>query len=50
MNVDSDNCVDAARARPYLAWTPAKVLCAMRIFVDLLQAWFKVDQASRAQS
>jgi hypothetical protein len=41
MNVDSDNYVDAARARPYTAWTPTKVLCAMHTFAHLLQAWFK---------
>jgi hypothetical protein len=47
MNLDSDNCVDAARARPYMAWIPIKVLCAMHIFVHSSQAWFKLEAHAR---
>jgi hypothetical protein len=41
MNVDSDNRVDTACARPYMAWTPTKVLCAKHVVVHFLQVWFK---------
>jgi hypothetical protein len=41
LTLTTDDCVDTARVRPFVAWTPTKVLCAMHIFVHRLQAWFK---------